>query len=242
MAGANNPIQDALQQIAGMDPNVATSQVESQLISLARLALQKPTTAGMKKALNRILSWDEPRFAINKNSERIFAVARKALGAKKKGFQAPLLRSAGMISMPDLDSYDSELTQDLLALHDEIAMNPVRGYTPDYRSPHAQKRVWNFTWNSLQNRLVPAISKALPQLSGRARDSVKIQLESAIREMTMAQSTLDREENYSYAGVKLEGAFSLLHDAIEIIREATRKAPAARSIQPPVPQAYKDFS
>jgi hypothetical protein len=158
-------------------------------------------------------------------------------------FQSALLhRQAGIISMLDLDAYDSELTQDLLALHDEIAMNPVRGYSPDYRSPHAQKRVWNFTWNSLQNRLMPAIARAVPQISAKAQTGVRAQLDGAVREMTLAQSALDREENYSHAGAKLEGAFSLLHDAIEIIRNDTRKVPAARNIRPPVPQAYRDFS
>lgn len=242
MAGANNPIQDALQQIAGMDPNVATSQVESQLISLARLALQKPTAAGMKKALNRILSWDEPRFAINKNSERIFAVARKALGAKKKGFQAPLLRSAGMISMPDLDSYDSELTQDLLSLHDEIAMNPVRGYTPDYKTTEAQRRVWDYTLRAVKFRLLPAVQDAMPKLSDEAYKQVDKLTLDVTGKITLAEHRLRATRDYEEAGKLLEKAFSYLHDAIEIIREATRKTPAARSVRPPVPQAYKDFS
>lgn len=161
----------------------------------------------------------------------------------KKGFQSPLLRRrAGILSVLDLDSYDSEVAQDLLALHDEIAMNPVRGYMPDYRTVEAQRRVWDYTLRALKFRLMPAVQVAMPKLDDATYKKVDKLTVDVTGKITLAEHKLRSTRSYEEAGRMLEQAFSLLHDAIEVIRDGTRKVPAARKIRPPVPEAYRDFS
>jgi hypothetical protein len=159
-------------------------------------------------------------------------------------FKSPLLnypytKRAGLLSILDFDDYDSEIATDLMALHDEILNNPVRGYVPEYQNSYGAQRVWNFTMNSLKSRLLPEIQKAMKVVSKKAKDQIKIDIDDAIEQISLAQHTLDMTNDYGKAGPKLETAFSHLHDAIEVIKADTRRVPKGKKIQPRQPA--KDF-
>jgi hypothetical protein len=142
----------------------------------------------------------------------------------------PLLYSkrAGTFDRGDLDAYDSELAQELYAIHDQILNNPVRDYDP--MNPYSEKRYFNFTFNALSHKLLPAVEKAANNLMGRegVADS---NLRTAASELRKAERW-GETETYDVASKHLEIAFSNLHSAIDKIRYATREVPQVRSLRP----------
>jgi hypothetical protein len=162
-------------------------------------------------------------------------------------FKNPLLRypiskQGGLYTLEDLDAYDSELTQDLMSLHDEIHNNPVRGVVPDYEDSYAAQRTYNYTFNSVRNRLLPQVEEALRQIPAKYRPEVKSQIQTAKEALQNAQKAADMEHSFRNAGILVERGFSRLHDAIEIIRDATRKVPKGRSIKPRKPSGLDMYS
>ena len=135
-------------------------------------------------------------------------------------------KHAGTLSREDLDVYDSELTKDLIDLHDQIQNNPVRMY--DYHSPYEVTRYFIFTQRALVERLLPAIERSLKSLKGHIRTQVEAELDEA--EHNLEQADIAGKQQSSKAIALLETAFSNLHDAIEIIRAGTRKVPKVRSL------------
>jgi hypothetical protein len=124
----------------------------------------------------------------------------------------------------DLDEYDSQIAYDLMALHDEIIDAPIRGVVPDYRESYRARALYNFTFNALKNRLLPAIVKALKRLQPEARAKAMRKVEAAIENFNLSQQTLDTMGLHNgRAGMILENAFMRLHEAIETIRDATRE-------------------
>ena len=142
----------------------------------------------------------------------------------------PLLYSkrAGTFDRSDLDAYDSELAQDLYAIHDSILNNPVRDYDP--LNHYSEKRYFNFTFSALNRRLLPAIEKAAPTLLGR-EGFIDLQIRIAKAELRKAEQ-FGETEDYATASMHLETAFSTLHTAIDRIRYATREVPQVRSLRP----------
>jgi hypothetical protein len=164
-------------------------------------------------------------------------------------FKSSLLKRAGMLSSIDLDHYDSELTFELLSLHDEIALNPIRGMTgPSYEDPRRARLEWNYTFNALKNILLPAVKEALPKLPPKVKSSISKYVSDGERKLSLAKQTLKpseierTRENYVAAGRTLESAFMSLHAAIDLIREATRRTPEVKSLKPKTPAGYDDFS
>ena len=142
----------------------------------------------------------------------------------------PLLYSkrAGTFDQSDLDAYDSELAQDLYAIHDTILNNPVRDYNP--MSIYSEKRYFNFTFNALKNKLLPAVEAAAATLIGR-EGYVDSYIRTAGAELRKAERWGETED-YATAAANLETAFSALHSAIDRIRYATREVPKVRSLKP----------
>lgn len=149
-------------------------------------------------------------------------------------FNADLLnyKSAGLLTSLDLDEYDSELAADLLALHDEIAFNPVRGMIPDYQGSYTAKRTWNYTYNAVRNRLLPAVAKAKAEVSKGAWREIEILIRSAVRGLSLAQHELDQSGDPGKSSKNLEMAFQQVHEAIDLIREDTRRVPKVKSLKP----------
>lgn len=129
-----------------------------------------------------------------------------------------------MDSRGDLDSYDSEVAHDLYELHDQIRENPVRaahGYSEYY-----QQRGFEYTYKALKNRLIPAVLSA-----ARGDKAVKQDIAKANKEMAQAYQC-GKMYDWSEGAMHLERAFSLVHNAIDRVRQATRNVPVVRSLMP----------
>lgn len=139
----------------------------------------------------------------------------------------PLLypKRAGTFDRSDLDAYDSELAQELYAIYDTILNNPVRDYVHPM-NPYSEKRYFNFTFNALSHKLLPAVEKAAASLMGR-EGYVDSYLRTATSELRKAEQ-FGETEDYDIASKHLEIAFSTLHSALDRIRYATREAPQVR--------------
>jgi hypothetical protein len=137
-------------------------------------------------------------------------------------------KRAGTFDRGDLDAYDSELAHDLYTIHDDILNNPVRDYDP--MNPYSVKRYFNYTFNAVSNKLVPAIEKASETLIGR-EGYVDSQIRTAEAELRKAERWAETED-YDTASAHLETAFSTLHVALDRLRYATRQVPKVRSLRP----------
>lgn len=136
-------------------------------------------------------------------------------------------KQAGNTLAKELDVYDSELTHDLMALHDEINEHPVREFNAQNRI--AIQRYYNFTLRNARNRLSPAIEQAAGQ-SKRKKDIQEL-LEDAEGKFQLAEHYGDLED-FQKTINPLEDGLSYLHDAIDIIRKTTRSVPAVRTFRP----------
>lgn len=143
-------------------------------------------------------------------------------------FSSPLMKdwgyhTAGMYTVEDLDRYDSKLTHELMALHDQIHLNPVRGVVPEYRSEYGGRQVYQFTFGAVQNQLLPAVNSALQKLSPKAKAKAQKYVQESVRHLNLARNAASGHM-MEEAGYNVETAFSKLHNAIEVVREDTRKA------------------
>lgn len=141
----------------------------------------------------------------------------------------PLLqyKHAGVTDTEELDAYDSELTRDLMALHDEVNLHPSRDF--DSKNERSVQRYYNYTLRTARSRLVPAIVDAAKH-SKRQKDIEEL-LEDAEGKFQMAEH---HGENGRYLKTTsfLEDGLSYLHDAIDIIRQTTREVPVVRTYRP----------
>lgn len=140
-------------------------------------------------------------------------------------------KRSGYLDRRDLDAYDSELAQDLYAIHDIIINNPVRDY--DRSNPLAENRYFNYTFNVLSNKLLPAIEKASKGLIGHEeKEKIDYKIITAQVKLQEAKICIETGNCGNKATLYLEEAFSSLHSAIDIIRYATRETPPVRSLRP----------
>ena len=158
----------------------------------------------------------------------------KGMGIKWSGLLGPCFKPvmSALYTVEDLDEYDSQIAHDLMALHDEIIDAPVRGVVPDYGDSYQGQALYNFTLNALKSRLLPAVTKAIRRLPkslwkepGRPRDAVMKLVNEAIAKIVDSEEESDMKglQRGGMAGIYLEEAFMKLHQAIEIIRDATRE-------------------
>lgn len=149
-------------------------------------------------------------------------------------FQSRLLRRfakvAGSTNVVDLDHYDTEQTRELFQLHDDIVDNPMR--IVDKSNPRSFERYYNFTVRGLESQMLPELmklTKALP--SGDQKKQILSYIQDFKDQLYRAKMFYSKGMEDSVTD-KLETAFSYLHDAIEIYREATRQRPKVRSYKP----------
>lgn len=151
---------------------------------------------------------------------------------ERKGYEISLIQAtstkqAGSTDTEELDAYDSELTHDLMALHDEVNLHPSRDF--DAKNERSTQRYYNYTLRAARSQLIPAITQAAKQ-SKRQKD-----IEELIED---AEGKFDMAEHYGSEGLYLkttsflEDGLSYLHDAIDIIRKTTRSVPAVRTFRP----------
>jgi len=149
-------------------------------------------------------------------------------------------KHAGTLSRDDLDVYDSELVKDLIGLHDEIQNHPIRAY--DYNNPHEIERYYHFTFRALQERLLPAVERALKVLKGRPKEEVEEYLDDAEEHLKASDvASMVTGHGPGKAIALVEEAFVNLHDAIEVVRAATRKVPKVHHVKKPQAAFDSDF-
>jgi hypothetical protein len=139
-------------------------------------------------------------------------------------------KKAGITDIEELDAYDSELTHDLMALHDEVNLHPSRDF--DAKNERSTQRYYNYTLRAARSQLIPAITRAATQ-SKRQKDIEEL-IEDAEGKFEMAEH-YGKNGEFLKTTSFLEDGLSYLHDAIDIIRQTTRVVPPVRTYRPMQP-------